>query len=56
MKLEDIQSAVKHAAESELKRSYYNACAVLSEVQISKLLADLHAEVYEHSETDSPAI
>lgn len=56
MKLEDIQSAVKHAAESELKRAYYNACAVLSEVQISKLLADLYSEVYEHSETDTFAV
>lgn len=55
MKLEDIQSAVKHAAESELKRSFYNAAAVLSEPALMSLVYGLHKEVYEASEAAETA-
>lgn len=46
MKLADIVSAVRHAAESEFKRAYYNAAAVLSEGELCKLSNSLYAEVY----------
>ena len=50
MKLEDIQSAVRHAAEAEFKRSFYNMCAVLSYDDIMFLFDGLVKEVYEGNE------
>ena len=47
MKLEDIQSAVKHAAEAEFKRAFYNICAVEDYDDIIKLIDGLIKEVYE---------
>lgn len=50
MKLEDIQLAVKHAAEAEFKRAFYNICAVLSYDDIMLLYDGLVKEVYEGNE------
>lgn len=52
MKLEDIQSAVKHAAEAEFKRSFYNACAVLDYDALMDMFHSLVDEVYKSSEAD----
>lgn len=46
MKLEDIQQAVKHSAEAEFKRCFYNACAVLSQDNIIDMFNELFNEVY----------
>lgn len=56
MKLEDIQSAVKHAAESEFKRAFYNACAVLDYDQLMDMYDSLVREVYEFAKSDSPSV
>lgn len=56
MKLEDIQSAVKHAAESEFKRAFYNACAVLDYDQLMDMYDSLVREVYESAKSDSPSV
>lgn len=50
MKLDDIKQAVRHAAESELKRSFYNACAVLSRSELDAMCNSLFKEVYEADE------
>lgn len=57
MKLEDIRSAVKHSAEAEFKRAFYNACAVLSSSDVIFLFNELYKEVYEADEksTDNDA-
>lgn len=52
MKLEDIQSAVKHAATAEFKRAYYNLCAVLPEQEVIKICDGLYKEVYFGAEAD----
>ena len=56
MKLEDIQSAVKHAAESEFKRAFYNACAVLDYDQLMDMFDALVREVYQSAEGDKAAV
>ena len=53
MKLEDIKSAVKHSAEAEFKRAFYNACAVLSSSDIIFMFNGLYKEVYEADEASS---
>lgn len=50
MKLEDIKKAVVNAAESELKRAFYNAAAVIDPDYLSALLDSLYAEVYRSDE------
>lgn len=52
MKLEDIQSAVKHAATAEFKRAFYNICAVEDYDSIMRLFDGLVKEVYEGAEGD----
>lgn len=47
MKLEDIKAAVEHATEAELKRSFYNACAVFPRNAIESVINGLFKEVYE---------
>lgn len=56
MKLEDIQQAVRHAAESEFKRAFYNACAVLDYDQLMDMFHSLVDEVYKLTETDTAEV
>lgn len=47
MKLEDIKVAVKNSVESEFKRAFYNAAAVISQAELFDLFKGLNSEVYE---------
>lgn len=47
MKLEDIKKAVVNAAESEFKRAFYNAAAVISNPDLRSLFYSLCHEVYD---------
>lgn len=55
MKLEDIKNAVRSAALAELKRSYYNAAAVVGREELMTEISYLYAEVFEVSGIESPA-